>query len=281
VYRSEDAGAHWTRAVNGLVGPALSVWSLNVLPDGSLMAATGDGVYRSTDRGAHWTSAGLRGRSIYTLATHLFASLAILAGGEGGIYRSDDLGATWQPLFKPEVATDSITSLAWPGVRPSLIVAGLAPGDRPLVVSRDGGTTWRREAAGLPDGPGLMSVAVAPGARDAYAGSMGLGAYALVGLSGTWQERVIGLPGLTSGSAHISSFAFDSTSPATIYAATPYGVYRSDDAGRHWRPFGVGFSHQASAEIINLTMVGGPHAALYAATAAGLYRLSRSAGASR
>ncbi|HZS88112.1 MAG TPA: hypothetical protein VFE42_11565 [Chloroflexota bacterium] len=275
VYSSGDAGAHWSRVVSGLDGAALSVWSLTMLPDGSLIAATGDGVYRSTDQGGHWKPAGLRGRSIYTLATHQFARLAILAGGEGGIYRSDDLGTTWRQLFKPAVATSSITSLAWPGVRPSLIVAGLAPGDQPLVLSRDGGATWRYASAGLPEGPGLMSVAVAPGARDAYAGSMGLGAYASVGLSGAWQERIAGLPGLASGSAHISSFAFDPAHPATIYAATPYGVYRSVDAGRHWRPFGAGFSRQGSAEILNLTIVGGPHAALYAATAAGLYRLAR------
>ena len=272
VYRSTDGGAHWTPASTGLFNSAREVWSLTLLPDGSLIAATGAGVYRSTDGAVHWRAAGLETRSIYTLAAHMAGHVVLLAGGDGGIYRSDDLAASWRPIFR--TGAGAISSLAWPSIRPDLIVAGITPADQSIAVSRDGGATWQRGTNGLPggpNGPGLMSVAVAPGAHDAYAGSMGRGAYALPGLTGRWQGRNEGLPGLKTGDAHIGSFAFDPANPAVIYAATPFGVYRTANAGRHWAIFGRGLYDDATV-VTALALVTGPHPALYAATAAGLYR---------
>lgn len=269
VYRSSDGGLHWTPSSTGLFGSSREVWSLTFLPDGSLIAATGAGVYRSTDGAAHWRAVGLGDRSVYTLATHVAGHIVLLAGADGGIFRSDDLAASWHRIFNSGAA--AITSLAWPSIRPTLIVAGISPADKPLAVSHDSGATWQTSADGLPPGPGLMSVAVAPGAHDAYAGSMGLGAYALPGLGGTWQGRNAGLPGLATGDAHIGSFSFDPRDSAVLYAATPFGVYRSGDAGRHWAIFGRGLYGDATV-VTALMLVTGPHPTLYAATAAGLYR---------
>jgi photosystem II stability/assembly factor-like uncharacterized protein/uncharacterized membrane protein len=269
VYRSSDGGAHWTDASTGLSGSARVVHSLAVIADGSLFAATGAGVYRSTDGGGHWLAAGLRTQAIYSLATHMDGHVALLAGGDGGIFRSDDLGAHWHHIYNTGAA--AVTSLAWPSVRPTLVVAGIVPSAHPVAVSDDGGTTWRTATQGLPALPGMMSVAVAPGAHDAYAGSMGRGAFTLPGLSGSWQERNDGLPGLATGDAHIGSFAFNPADPHILYAATDFGVYTSSDAGRHWARFGHGLRGDALV-VTTLAFVNGPHPMLYAATAAGLYR---------
>lgn len=271
VYRSTDGGKHWSSASAGLVGGGLDAWSLSIIPDGSLIAATADGMYRSTDGATHWSAAGLGGRTMFTLATHRAGHIVLLAGGDGGVFRSDDLAATWSQIYSINLDF-AVTSLAWPSVRPQLIVAGINPGGRSIAVSRDGGVSWHVETKGLPSVTGMMSVAVAPGARDVYAGMMGLGAYVSPGVSGVWEERSQGLPGLKTGDTHIGSFAFDPFSPKIVYTATPYGVYRSTDAGRHWLPFGNGLTGNA-ADVVSLALATGPHPALYAATVTGVYRL--------
>lgn len=274
VYRSTDGGTHWTPASTGLSGGAREVWSLTFLPDGSLVAATGAGIYRTIDAAAHWLPAGLTTRSIYTLAAHLAGHVVVLAGGDGGVFRSDDYGAHWREIYGAGAA--AVTSLAWPSIRPNLIIAGLNPGPRSVVVSLDGGATWRTRTHGLSARAGMMSVAVAPGAHVAYAGSMGLGVYVLsdetMGPAASWQARNTGLPGLKTFDAHIGSFAFDLANPAALYAATDYGVYRSLDAGARWAPFGTGLAGDATV-VTALTLVTGPRPVLYAATAAGLYRM--------
>ena len=269
VYRSTDAGRHWQQASLGLSGAAREVWSLIVIPDGSLVAATGGGVYRSSDGARHWRAAGLAQRAIYTLAAHLAGRIVLLAGGDGGIFRSDDRGLHWRTVY--DAGVEAVSALAWPAARPSLVVAGLNPGPRPVAISLDGGGTWRREGHGLPARVGLMSIAVAPGARVVYAGSMGLGAYVAAGPLTAWRARTRGLLGLTTGDAHIGSFAFDPDNPAIIYAATPNGVYRSPDAGIHWALFGHGLRGDAQV-VTALSLVMGPRPTLYAATIAGVYR---------
>lgn len=269
VYRSLDGGKHWAVASTGLSGSAREVWSLTFLPDHSLIAATGGGIYRSTDGAGHWRITGLGTRSIYTLATHQAGHVVLLAGGDGGIFRSDDLAAHWHTVYT--TGQSVVSSLAWPAVRPSLIVAGINPGPNPIAVSYDGGATWQVQRLRLPPIVGMMSVAVAPGATVVYAGSMGLGAYVSSGQGRAWQSRNVGLPGLKTGDAHIASFAFALASPTVLYAATDYGVYKSSDAGQHWAPFGAGLNGDA-AVVTALTLVTGPHPALYATTAGGLYR---------
>lgn len=271
VYRSLDGGAHWALAASGL--PDAEVLSLSFIPDGSLIAATGAGVYRSTDNAAHWRAIGLGTHSVYTLATHMSDHIALLAGADGGIFRSDNLGASWRQVYSTGTNA-GISSLAWPAQRPSLVVAGISPGVNSVVVSRDGGATWHLQTTGLPAWPGgMMSVAVAPGVHDVYAGMMGDGAYILPGISGAWQARNTGLPGLGTGDAHVASFAFDPSRPDTIYIGTTgFGVYRSEDAGRHWASFGANLRGDDTV-VTGLTLVSGPHPSLYATTATGLYRL--------
>jgi len=283
VYRSDDGGAHWVASSDGLPEAAREVWSLSFMPDRSLIAATGAGVYRSIDRARHWRAAGLDAHAIYTLAAHRAGHVALLAGGDGGVYRSDDAGAGtgtgaagghWRQIYDSGAA--SVTSLAWPALHPALIVAGVNPGRdargaRPVVVSDDGGASWMAWPAGLPADTNVMSVAVAPGGRVVYAGSLNRGAYAAsmarTDAGAAWHRRDTGLP----AGAQVGSFSFDPAHPATLYAATTEGVYRSSDAGAHWRLCGHGLHGDASV-VTALTLVNAPRPTLYAATAAGLYK---------
>ncbi len=277
VYRSTDGGTHWTAALDGLSEAAREVWSLSFLPDHSLVAATGGGIYRSTDGGAHWTAAGLETQAIYTLAAHLAGHIVLLAGGDGGVYRSDNIeartgNARWRQVYDSGAA--AVTSLAWPAARPALVVAGINPGagahgPHPVIMSDDGGASWTARTRGLPSGASALSAAVAPGVRVVYLGTLDAGVYVTpVTQEGTaWQGRGTGLP----AAAQVGSFSFDPARPATLYAATTDGVYRSTDGGVHWNAFGAGLSGDATV-VTALTLISGTHPVLYAATAAGLYR---------
>ena len=283
VYRSTDGGAHWTAASDGLSDAAREVWSLTFLPDRSLVAATGGGLYRSIDGRTHWRAAGLQTRAIYTLAAHLTGHIVLLAGGDGGVYRADNIeagagagagagDARWRQVY--DSGATAVTSLAWPAARPALVVAGVNPGSgprgpRPVIMSDDGGASWMARARGLPIGAGALSIAVAPGARVVYLGTLDAGAYitAVTQENAVWQGRGVGLP----AGAQVNSFAFDPTRPTLLYAATAAGVYRSTDGGAHWSIFGAGLSGDATV-VTALALVSGPRPVLYAATAAGLYR---------
>ncbi len=267
VYRSTDGGAHWTTRATGLP-PA--VWSLTFLPGHVLLAATEHGVYRSADAGGHWTPSGLGTHAVYSLAIHAAGQLVVLAGCDGGIYRSYDAGKRWTLAYDAGAA--AVVSLAWPGIKPTLIVAGVSPGPKVLVSSTDGGATWRAQTGGaLSAAVGMMSVAVAPGGAPLYAGTMGQGAY-LVDAAGVWSTRTAGLPGLAAGDAHIASFAFDARNPSVLYAATPRGVYKSLNQGRRWAAFGRGLWGDGE-DVTGLVLVhGAASTTLYATTATGLYR---------
>jgi len=93
VYRSIDAGVHWTPVAGAL--PNSAVVAL-VMESPTVFAGTsGSGVFRSTDHGASWDSAnnGLTSMDIHALA--VFGTTLLAGTGTGGVFRSTDGGGTW------------------------------------------------------------------------------------------------------------------------------------------------------------------------------------------
>lgn len=66
LYRSEDAGVHWTRLSTAPGRPSRLLFPLDGM-EGFL--ATDRGVYRTPDAGVHWEAAGLAGLEVLTIAT--------------------------------------------------------------------------------------------------------------------------------------------------------------------------------------------------------------------
>ncbi len=66
LYRSEDAGVHWTRLSTTPGRPSRLLFPLDGM-EGFL--ATDRGVYRTPDAGVHWEPAGLAGLDVLTIAT--------------------------------------------------------------------------------------------------------------------------------------------------------------------------------------------------------------------
>ncbi len=223
VWKSTDAGQHWTNISDGVFGG--SIGAVAVAPSdpnviyvgtGSLdirgNTSTGRGMYRSVDGGKTWRFMGLRDAGqIGHIAVHPGnADLVYVAAlghpfgknPERGIFRSRDGGQTWQKVLFLNDSTGA-SGLAMNPRNPRELYAGIWRGERKpwtlisggpeggVYKSADGGDTWTKLAGGLPTGlVGKVGVAVSPANPDRV-----------------W---------------------------AIVEAEPEGGVFRSDDAGKTW-----------------------------------------------
>jgi photosystem II stability/assembly factor-like uncharacterized protein len=201
VWKSTDGGVTLNSAwANEL---PQSMGALAIAPDGTLYAGTGEpdhggggsyygtGVYRSTDGGATWVSVGLKNtgaigriridpanpRRVFVAAQgRLFDT-----GGDRGVYLSEDAGATWRKVLDGLNSSTGAIDLSINPTKPNLVLAALwdklrfpdgreygGPGSG-AYLSSDGGLTWTRIGAPLPDAatdPGRTGVAWAPSDPD-------------------------------------------------------------------------------------------------------------------
>jgi hypothetical protein len=123
IFRSADAGATWTTALNALTGRFVSA----LIASGStlnLCAETSDGgLFRSSDGGVTWIAADppLPISSVQALAFDPRSS-AVFAGTDQGVFRSTDGGATWSAvntglttLYVQTLALDSAREILYAG----------------------------------------------------------------------------------------------------------------------------------------------------------------------
>jgi hypothetical protein len=172
VYRSTDAGAHWTRVLKGTTKTTGAVdlamdpsnpdvlyaamWDHIRKPDERIYGGKGSGVYRSTDGGDSWTRLGNGlppagpdvGRIGIALSAstpkRVYAVMGTTDGGFQGLYRSNDAGDSWTKLTASGLA-GSQSSYSWwfgrlwvdPSDKDRLFAAGV-----PLELSTDGGQTF-------------------------------------------------------------------------------------------------------------------------------------------
>lgn len=144
----------------------------------------GDGIYKTTDGGDSWKRVGLEGTeriasiridpkahdTVFVCATGTLWS----SGEERGVFRTQDGGKTWKKVLYVDADT-GCSDLAIDPQEPRILYAGLWRFRRypdffesggkgsGLYKSTDGGETWKRLGAGLPEGEvGRVAVAVAP-----------------------------------------------------------------------------------------------------------------------
>lgn len=217
LWQSNDGGGTWA-AVSSFPG-SLTTSALAELPDGTLLAGTGDfntaggdGIMSSTDGGNSWVPLSSTAPTQTALYWAFVNSIAVAPNGwilaatgvgsdPGGIERSIDEGQTWTTVWPAAGtgggrSTSSSMDVAFDPENSSLAIADDEDGG--VIYSADGGQTWS-EGTGLP-GSGGARVAVA------FDPSVSGSAYALVDNNGS------------SG---------NSTSPSGQ-------VYRSGDGGKTW-----------------------------------------------
>jgi photosystem II stability/assembly factor-like uncharacterized protein len=193
----------------------------------------------------------------------------------GGVWETQNAGRTWTPTFDGQPVA-SIGAIAVAPSNPRMIYVGSGEADmrsqitrgNGMYVSSDGGRTWRH--SGLDDSQQIGAIAVDP--RDAnvafvaalgraYAANTMRGVYRTADAGRTW-TRVL-FRGADTGAIDV---AIDPDHPDTVFAALwntrrpPWNVYppsygpgsglwRSDDAGRTWKPAGEGIPTEGLGRI--------------------------------
>ncbi len=213
---SRDKGLTWKPlSATAAWGGPLSCLAVD-RGDPKLMLAGGGGAFVSTDAGATWAKApGVEGRAVGAFI--LPKGPVLTVGTEKGVFLSDDRGQTWRPL------NDGL---------PSTAIRGLCGG------------------YDLGSGAGLLYCTVPSVAKDGqYVG----GVYKLVVGTNVWQSAMgeginVGTKRVDEyGADEVAQYQFtdmDETRPRTVWVTTRgtgywppnhWTVYRTDDAGAHWR----------------------------------------------
>jgi len=240
VYRSVDGGEHWEsmpavpKPATDDAHPLKAVWCLAPGANpGELYAGIDPAaLFLSRDDGLNWSAVealnahptrntwepARGGFSLHSIQVATGGDLLYAAISAGGVYRSEDAGRTWQP------ANDGIPAPNLPQDRPStghnvhrLVMHPSNPQRlyRQCYVgtwrSDDGGRTWQDITGGLPGNFGY-AIACDPAHAD----------------------TVFQVP--------------EESSEMRCVAGARLRVYRSDDAGRHWRDASAGLP-QAPAYV--------------------------------
>jgi photosystem II stability/assembly factor-like uncharacterized protein len=231
VFASSDGGRSWHAA--GLQRSDVTSLAIDPRRPSTLYAVTSHGLFKSTDAGRSWRA---RGPTALTLGLVLdpHDPDTVYVGTEGptvrrSIFRSTDGGRTWRILdvgrragllaFHPRMA-GTLYASDW-GTPPSLAGAG-------ILESTDGGRSWRALSAG-PTTAQVNGIVVDPrNPGIAYAAVEARGVFKRT--AGGWHAANTGL----SPNLDVQAVAVEASNPATIYAATGRGVFKSTDGAASW-----------------------------------------------
>jgi photosystem II stability/assembly factor-like uncharacterized protein len=228
---SENAAVTWRPLVEGRTSVAAAVTRVMIQPgDGSsiLYATDAGSMYYSSNRGDLWSPSreATLGDRIRTLDRVTSRPQSLLAGTERGIIASTDFGERWNQVA-PGLSTVGVSLVLGAGSPPRWYAFGTALG---LQMSSDEGRSWisidDRLAGATPH-----IVASDPATDDLFA-AIGSSILRRGRNAGTWKNSLSAMAGGT-----ITSFSFDPLQPATIYATTALGAFRSVNNGTSWELF--------------------------------------------
>lgn len=254
VFRSTDAGAHWSRVNGGFPGytpvvdldvdprdpAAVYVSSCAVLVEFSMKIG---GLFKTVDGGRTWTrlEGGLTECEVTELAIDPWAPSRLFAATEAGLFQSDDGGATWRANAGiPHAHSHDFAGHSW--VWTTVAFDPHVPGavyasheEMGFLKSVDGGATWLPKGADLlAGGWGLFEIVPDPRTPGRLYGlaSNGTASFLFRSTDGgeTWSPAVAGLEGRALRDLAISPAS------SVLYLATDAGVFRSEDGGLIWTP---------------------------------------------
>ncbi len=270
LWESTDAGHYWTPMTDGQLR-AGAIGAVTVAPSdpnviylgtGSVCIrgniSTGRGIYRSEDRGQAWDFIGLpESGAIGSIVVHpddpdlvYAAALGHIFGKneERGIFRSTDGGRTWEGVLVLNDSTGA-SDLVMDPRNPRVLYAGMwraerkpwtlisGAGEGGVYKSTDGGDTWTRLEAGLPEGKiGKVGLAVSPADPDRVwamvEANPGNGLYRSDDAGASWRlvnddNNIVGRP------FYYHHVFADPQDPNTVYSAN-VRLWRSVDGGESW-----------------------------------------------
>ncbi len=233
--RSTDQGASWEDIISNM--PANStVYSLDILPNGDLIAGGANQVLRSSNNGDTWTFMS----NIPNPQPGYYITYAVQTNANGdiflfpstftpeGIYRSTDGGNSWQ-----EIANDISSQISTFYIEDDgTILAGMSvygvPNNGPyLYKSTDNGDTWSASDTGIQLEDQAKVTAIINVAGIYYVGTT-KNVYRSINNGESWVSVKNGLT-FTSVSGGIKAFAVDND--GQVFASNlGFGIYRGLNA---------------------------------------------------
>ncbi len=225
IYRSSNAGEHWSPVRPAGLGDALlSFWADPGKPN-TVLAGTQLGILQSTDFGERWRPLeGSLPRVPVTLAASPAQSNHLFGYSEAiGVQFSADGGLSW---------TSADTSLG--GVVPKMLVADPGSKDLLMIAGRAllryvaNTSTWVTAGGGLTGGH-LLSLAVDPRSATTLFATSTTGAFRSTDGGSSWHEFARTLPNAPRVLVPHPWF------PTRLLASGGRGIFVSTDRGRTWK----------------------------------------------
>lgn len=228
--RTTDGGRSWKITTGWEVTESQDIAVDPRTPE-HVYVATAYGVWRTRDRGENWVEATAELPEKYTqvVAVDHSQSGRVLIGTSGGLYVSDDGGESWELAGADDVPVYDIQQSK---SKPDVWIAGTH--DRGILLSGDGGLTWRY-AGEVTDGRMILGVAVDPFDEANMAAAGWEGVFLSTDGGQTWEERSERLP-----VAESYEVVFDAAEPGRLWVATvENGIYYTDDFATAWHYAGL------------------------------------------
>jgi photosystem II stability/assembly factor-like uncharacterized protein len=276
VWKTTNAGTTWTPVFDGQssysVGTVVIdpknpnvVWVGTGENNAQRAVNYGDGVYKSVDAGRTWTNVGLKrsehiGKIVIDPRNSDVVYVAAqgplsVKGGDRGLYKTTDGGRTWKQVLSggtwagvSDVVLDPrnpdvLVATTWQRVRRTYGYVAGGP-ESGVWRSTDGGATWKRSQAGLPnDELGRVGLAVSPVNPDVVyaileaANDRG-GFYRSRDGGVTWER----MSDYNTTGLYYSEIFPDPADVDRVYAVDVRNMV-TDDGGRTWRPVGERDKH--------------------------------------
>ncbi|RIE11789.1 hypothetical protein SMC3_08350 [Candidatus Cryosericum hinesii] len=207
-----------------------------------------------------WTamSTGLTNMTVWGLAINPVTPSTLYVGTyNGGIFRSTDSGAHWTPVNTGlPLPYLPIGSFAINPDTPSTLYAATLSGGEGAVGgvfrSTDSGDHWTATALSGARTE-VRFVAIDPDTPAVLYAGTGRGLFRSADGGTTWTAVNTGLTKHTATGTSIiplNALAIDPAAPATLYAGTDEGVFRSTDSGNDWTAVNVGLTNPCVVTVL-------------------------------
>jgi photosystem II stability/assembly factor-like uncharacterized protein len=239
VYKSTDSGATFSavhyESAGKLYENYITALAVDARDPAVVYAGATDGLWKSANAGASWrhVGRGLRDAYVESLAldpadrNHLYVGIH-----PGGLYHSTNAGESFK-LLHTSLDQVPISVLRIDPDDPRILYAAT---DRGVFRSLDGSRSWTATTLEPTEHEVLI---LAPGRPETLYAASRAGLFRSEDRAAT--RRRLDTAPIDAPDEYSTYLAVAPSAPETLYAATgEHGVFRSQDAGAHWRPSGHG-----------------------------------------